>query len=58
MGRDCIYRFLERNPDVEFVFNKLLERNRANAQDYMVINDNLTKVCIYLGFIILTNLNS
>jgi hypothetical protein len=46
IGHDWIYRFLERNPDCDYIFNQPLERNRVNAKDWNVMNDHFGKVPI------------
>lgn len=47
IGRDWIYRFLKRNPDVSYIFNKPLPRDRANAEDYEVMNGHFVKVSLH-----------
>lgn len=44
LGRDWIYRFLERNAECRYVLTKTIAANRANAVSWDVMNDFFWKV--------------
>lgn len=46
LGRDWIYRFLERHHECRYVLTKAIATNRANAVSWDVMDDFFWKVCM------------
>lgn len=46
LGRDWIYRFLERHTECRYVLTKAIATNRANAVSWDIMDDFFWKVCI------------